>query len=142
MGTNYYGMIIPTENDKESIIEFVRQGQFSKAYELFPQRVHLGKSSAGWEFLFNHNNWEYFSKNIGTIKAFFSRVQIVDEYDKEISQADFWELVERKKGGLHYEEYMNQWDDIHPGMSRPYYSNEKLDFLVDGLRFSTSAEFS
>ena len=55
MGTNYYGMKIPTEEDKIKMKLAIDKDQWGIVKELLPQRIHLGKSSAGWQFLIFHN---------------------------------------------------------------------------------------
>ena len=85
MGTNYYVV-----RKKPSIRE----------------PLHIGKSSAGWRFLFHEVNkyndfdddleihtfeqWKDFLENNNDIL-------ILDEYDKEISVKDFLELVKEKQ---------------------------------------------
>lgn len=142
MGTNYYGRIIPTEEKKEEMINAIRDGRYLDAISLLPYQVHIGKSSAGWQFCFNHNNWEYFGKSVESLKEFLSSCLIYDEYGESISFDDFWQFVESKKDGLDHKKYMDKWDEIHPNQSKPYYANEELDFHIDGIKFSTHTQFS
>ena len=122
MGTNYYGTVIPTAQEKDVILEKVLKGSWVEAKSLMPPTIHIGKSAIGWRFCFNHNDWDYFGrKDIEQMKSFLRRLLIADEYGREISFNDFWELVESKqaaKAGYEYhEEHM-------------------------GYIFSTSSEFS
>ncbi len=72
MGTNYYAHIIPTKERKKKLhdaieannFHFIKQltdemyGDLIKSYdnnELIGGRVHLGKRSGGWKFLWNPN---------------------------------------------------------------------------------------
>jgi hypothetical protein len=73
MGTNYYAHIIPSNTKREKLKELIDTGSFSDIIEaidntyghLYPThdednafsggRVHLGKHSYGWKFLWNPN---------------------------------------------------------------------------------------
>jgi len=65
-------------------------------------RIHLGKSSLGWNFLLQTNdlyyigNWQEMKKWILEAKG-----NIVDEYGRRISKQKFIELVESWKGKSH-----------------------------------------
>jgi hypothetical protein len=142
MGTNYYGMRIPTENDKIALKKAIDNNDFSELERLTPKQIHLGKSSAGWEFLFNHNDWKYFGQTFNEVKSFIQNCAIRNEYDEDVSFEDFWQMVENKKGVLHHKKYMDEWDRIHPNQPKPSYANEETDIEVDGLRFSKWTEFS
>jgi len=62
----------------------VNEGDFDGVRKLVPERIHIGKSSAGWRFLFNHNNWEYFKQDLFDLELFLSICIIQDEYAKWI----------------------------------------------------------
>ena len=72
MGTNYYGRIIPTKEQKEEIKDSIDKNDFTQIRKLIAARyygpsydyeigdytageIHLGKRSAGWKFLWNPN---------------------------------------------------------------------------------------
>ena len=118
MGTNYYGMQIPTTEDKEKIKRAIDEDDWGTVNDLIPTRIHLGKSSAGWQFLFNHNNWKYYGKSNQSMRDFIHSCAITDEYGRSISQADFWEKVKSK-------------ENDHLGD----------DIIVDGLRFAKYTDF-
>ena len=63
MGTNYYGMKIPTAEEKSKIRKYIENDLYSQAQKYFPVEIHLGKSSAGWEFCFDHNNCSVICEN-------------------------------------------------------------------------------
>lgn len=111
MGTNYYAHItaeIPSQDyeelenlakkhDQEGIISWIqkRQNKFEAA------KIHLGKSSYGWQFIFNHNNWKYYDYTKESITRFLeATTYICDENDHIITIEDFWKLVESKKEGF------------------------------------------
>ena len=100
MGTNYYGIKIPTEKDKIKIKKAIDKNEWGTVRELIPERIHIGKSSAGWEFCFDHNYWQYFEKDHVEIKEFINSLSIFDEYGESIPHRTFWEKVVSKIGGL------------------------------------------
>jgi len=144
MGTNYSLYKIPTWEELEKIKSLIDEENLLEVKRIIPDKIHIGKSSSGWEFLFNHNDWKYFDKSKKSLKDFVSQCNIEDEYGRIISNDDFWNMVESKKGGLNSERYAEKWDEIHPNQPKPYYmtSGRKNEIEVDGLRFSMSTEFS
>ena len=82
MGTNYYGVkTIPTTNEDE-------------------WRVHIGKSSYGWLFLFH--DCQYFHTYPEVIEWLESHVKtgeyvLMDEYDRHIGMDEFIEMVQKKQ---------------------------------------------
>lgn len=91
MGTNYYAV---------------------KKKPTINEPLHIGKSSAGWKFLFQEiNKYNSFDSNleIHTFeqwKEFLENndeIVILDEYDREVSIKDFLELVEKKQQEKHDE---------------------------------------
>lgn len=57
---------------------------------------HLGKSSFGWKFHFQYNGGKYY-KNIKEFKNWLKDKIIYDEYDRQVSKKDFWDLVNSKQ---------------------------------------------
>lgn len=101
MGKNYYAMVIPTSSDKMEIIEAVVNNDLEFAKDKivqFTEKIHIGKSSAGWEFLFNLNSKKYYS-DIDTLKDFISHSNVIiyDEYDTQIFFLDFWTKVVKNR---------------------------------------------
>ena len=89
MGTNYYAIT------KES------------------EKIHIGLSNNGWQFLFDHNDWKYFDKSKVAIEQFLSECNIVDEYGEKMDYLDFWNMVEYKSGGINNEQYYKNWKKYH-----------------------------
>jgi len=121
MGTNYYAIPKATDDLKGKIIDKVNEGDFDYARKLMPDEVHIGKSSAGWQFMFNHNNWKYFKSTRDHLELFLKICNIKDEYDRAISYDDFWEMVEMKKDAKADHQYCS---------------------VYFGLQFSNSTDFS
>lgn len=148
MGCNYYATPKLTKELKNKIKEQIDTDQIGRARKLIPERVHVGKSSAGWQFLFNHNNWEYFDKSLESLEAFLMACDIEDEYGEPISYKDFWDMVDAKKHLIDGKEYYVNWDehnkDYKTGKPYPrpsYIPNDYGEEIHFGLRFSTYTDF-
>jgi hypothetical protein len=74
------------------------------------EKVHIGKSSAGWSFSFRAYKAEcgtlmHDGVSITTTQDWrdiLSGGLIMDEYDREISESDFWMMVYKKRGGRNH----------------------------------------
>lgn len=199
MGTNFYARIIPKEEDKQTLIDFIKYNHFNViedlASELYGRRneytrkgnvIHLGKRSSGWKFLWNPNVIKYADGYIDDnnqyvpvfkydyvypltkqgITDFCNREDIIitDEYGEQYTSEEFLEMAfswGQPDGytGKTYEEshkedscYKNYyWSEKYQrGMPSRNdemwfdlgYIVEYYDFEADGLRFSTSIDFS
>lgn len=78
MGTNFYTRI----NECASCERF--------------EEIHLGKSSAGWQFSFQYNDGKYY-KNMPQMKKWLKDKIIKNEYGEVISNEDFWKMVRTKQ---------------------------------------------
>jgi hypothetical protein len=167
MGTNYY--FIPTHEEmlkrQQTLIQQVtsmdmsmenlergmkyisptKDWEWFSPWEMFIDgtNIHLGKRSGGWKFCWNFHKDKYYT-NKEELLSFIRSGRVVDEYGAEWNVEDFitmalewgqpnglvvneiYRLKERAKGHGSY------WTD-----------NEKYDdLIIDGLRVSTSTEFS
>jgi len=167
MGTNYYR--IPTHEEmfkrQQTLIQQVtsmdmsmenlergmkyisptKDWEWFSPWEMFIDgtNIHLGKRSGGWKFCWNFHKDKYYT-NKEELLSFIRSGRVVDEYGAEWNVEDFitmalewgqpnglvvneiYRLKERAKGHGSY------WTD-----------NEKYDdLIIDGLRVSTSTEFS
>ena len=181
MGTNFYARIIPSEKDKQELIDAINNDNPDLVEELTQElygtrneysgigaRIHLGKRSGGWKFLWNPNvikvwdsdaceyayNYVYPLTREG-ITNFVMRedVVITDEYDEVQDPAEFLEMTFNWcKDGLDGKEYQTNpkynASPCYPDTERNNfwrslgYEPEYYDFYSDGLRFSTSVVFS
>lgn len=191
MGTNYYARILPTEEEKNELINLIVNDKFDeiedRTSELYGHRneytckgnvIHLGKRSCGWKFLWNSNVIQYCDGYIDSetkefvpvykfdtvyplthqgITDFVMRddVVIYNEYNEIQNKGEFLEMAFSwgQPDGLTSKEYQEnpkydsgryyglnereakKWRDF--GVKVEYY-----DFESDGLRFSTSIDFS
>ena len=162
MGTNFYARIIPSQERKEKVKKLIDENNFNAKDEINDlfQEIHIGKRSAGWKFLWNSNLDKpdvYKKLTKKSIGEFLHRpdVKIYNEYnegpidpDEFMDMAVNWctdgydaKIYDKKHGG-------NSWWRLTPLEVKLF--NEKgykidsydSDFYSDGLRFSTSFDFS
>lgn len=155
MGTNYYA-VKKLSNDKKKemilLLENDKYDDFDKLYNSEIKKIHLGKSSCGWKFLFNYNHFNFYQPTRESINEFLinNDITIYDEYGGKITVDKFWEMVDLKSGGMDNKEYYSKYEEQFPYMmleeNVPYYltkyNAECHEFYNDGLRFSTSCDFS
>jgi hypothetical protein len=156
MGTNYYR--IPTDAEmqsrKEKLIQSVknldlspdtveRQFRFespnsftrTSAWDDFTDatRIHLGKRSSGWKFLWNFNGGKYYrTKN--DLFEFIRSGRVVNEYGEEINQEEFIEMALNWVG-------IDLMGYYERNPSRRAYSQGSEERYIDGLRVSNSEDF-
>lgn len=61
-----------------------------------PEAIHLGKSSAGWQFSFQYNGGRFY-KNVHEMREWLKDKTIQNEYGRDISHDEFWGIVEAKQ---------------------------------------------
>lgn len=90
-------------HDLEGLISYTDKIKQKMEYE----KVHIGKRSGGWKFLFNHNNWKYYDATRESINEFLmSCDSIVNEYGDELTVEQFWnEYVDAFKNGITGKQY-------------------------------------
>lgn len=98
--------------------------------------IHLGKRSSGWKFCWNFHNNKYYS-NKAELLAFINSGRIVDEYGEEWEIAAFLEMALNWDGITADRAYFEKYER-NLGSSWEKY----IDLEIDGLRVSTSTEFS
>ena len=148
MGTNYYWRPLITEDQRNKILEKIKNVKTLQEiknfifYDILDQNegeVHIGKSSCGWQFLFNLGIRKHIrgqSLKREDIDEWLRSGIIFDEYDDEISVDSFWKLVDCKKDNMDYDEYYKKYPD-------PSYFCRGHDQHLDGLRFTKDeVEFS
>ena len=134
--------------------------------------IHLGKASCGWKFIWNSNihtycdgyydednhfipvykYWKPYELTKDGIREFImcEDVEVYDEYGDLENKEEFLEYAFNKEGydcRTYHLEYPNEivWRDSEKSL-KPFkdlgYSPEYGEFYSDGLRFSTSINFS
>ena len=143
MGTNYYAIPKSNIDSATDVIDCVDYDGISvtKLHDII-KPIHIGKSSMGWKFIFDHQKWEYFSKTRASVKRFLSTCKIVNEYDCQITHQEFWLLVNSKETGIDNKEYYTNWEKYHDnGLQQGCVSDDFGEEYHDALRFSTSIDF-
>lgn len=102
--------------------------------------VHLGKRSSGWKFCWNFNDNKYYSNKKELIKFVLSG-RVVDEYGEEINSQEFLDMAFAwgEPDGLVVDAEYCEHNERMSWMSNP---SEYYDKIIDGLRVSSSTEFS
>jgi hypothetical protein len=96
MGMNYFAIkrkLSPSE--KLYVLELIVNNEYERAGEIIPKKIHIGKGSAGWQFIFNHNNWDYFRDSRSLVK-FLTKCVITNEHDEIINSLEFLDMVNAK----------------------------------------------
>lgn len=112
MGTNYYAIKMVDEETKTEIKNAVDVDDWGRVNAMIPQRIHIGKSAGGWQFLFNHNMWNHFEPTKTSLMLFLSGCKIYDEYDRSVSHVDFWAMIKSKSNAKPELEYGNMFDGL------------------------------
>ena len=99
--------------------------------ESIPERVHLGKRSHGWQFLWDYHDGRYFKANLESIKEYLKDKIIFDE-NKEVFSLD--QFLNEEIADYLYNTDGKLYDCVE--LLPSYY------FISDGLRFSKSEDFS
>ena len=104
MGTNYYcrriKLINELESEKETALNEAKDSELLKEIvnSFFNnlindvEDVHIGKSSGGWDFLFQLNDKKYYHDKASMIE-FIKECQIVSEYGQTLTFDEFWNNV-------------------------------------------------
>lgn len=180
MSTNFYARIIPTADEKQELIDAINNDDAKLVEELIHtlygtrcdnnqgKRIHLGKRSCGWKFLWNANviriwdpiacayQWDYlYPLTKEGITKFVNRdnVIITDECGVVLTPEEFLDMAFNWcTDGLDSKEYQTNPKYDAPRYYHDYVNEEKwrelgyeveyYNFYSDGLCFSTSIEFS
>ncbi len=101
-------------------------------------KIHLGKRSSGWKFVWNfHNNKYYHNKE--TLFAFIRSGRVIDEYGELIDNEEFIkEALEwgHPDGHIFNEEYVRD----HPKEGL-FFGYESYSKIIDDLVVSPDTEF-
>ena len=99
------------------------------------QEIHLGKRSAGWQFLWDYHDGIYFKPTLESIKEFLSQDDMViyNEYGEKFTLEQF---INEEVGPSLYK------DERHSDGSEDMITWHNYYFTNDGLRFSKFEDFS
>ena len=101
-------------------------------------KVHLGKRSSGWKFIWNWNDGKFYKTKEELFKFILSG-RVVDEYGTFIKGQEFIDMALEwgKEDGWDNETYYQN----HPE-HKVSWRDDKYEEYIDGLRVSTSTDFS
>ena len=99
--------------------------------------VHLGKRSGGWKFLWNWNNGDYY-KTKEELLSFIRKGRVVNEYGELQDTEEFIQMALDwgKESGYDLESYYKDYPESN------IFPDSKHEEYIDGLRVSTSTDFS
>lgn len=102
MGTNFYAIlpvkkrttnklrILASKLDNQQLIN-LEDEMYDIQQDLKCYKVHLGKRSYGWAFLWDANDLKYYEPTLASIKKFIddNHAKIIDEYGEEFTWDQF-----------------------------------------------------
>lgn len=105
--------------------------------------IHLGKRSGGWKFCWNFHNNKYYS-NKEELLNFTRSGRVVNEYGEEQDVEEFIKMALEwgEPDGLTVNEEYRKKERMNGRGTFWLDSNKHDDLIIDGLRVSTSTEFS
>ena len=150
MGTNIYARVNPPKTEREKFVLKVKAivdsddlFALSKLEDLLQEfawdypKVHLGKRSCGWQFLWASNP-KWYDNTKASIDKFLRRDDVVlfNEYGEYLTPEQVWEEYANTEG-LTHESYLLQ----HSEERRYYPRNDYETITKEGLRFAKDADF-
>ena len=140
MGTNYYRVNIPTEDDIRKMHQLIDQrkllshrGYWSKEESLSLQdiiddttkSIHICKISFGWQVNFDHNWGQYYQPNIASLEEFLKapNTRIEDEYGKVYTPEQFWTTVKEHNNSPHNSWVSKTYREWERDQGRKYYDD-------------------
>lgn len=125
MGTNFYLKRRLSQEQKKELKDFIDDDNYKDAKNLllYTDKIHIGKRSAGWKFLWNVHNFEFFDPDEESIYEWLKSKDsfIVDEYEKVYSFEEFINDIPFE--GYDLQSYCRDY----PGY-RDIYTSSILDF--------------
>jgi len=142
MGTNYYVIKrVPAKSKLRSIFNIII-GRWEKVET--PTKIHIGKQSGGWKFLWNSNDFKYYETKEDLFR-FLKSNKIYSEYGDRLSYQEFINRISIDTG---YD--CESYNLAHPkepdfireySLFHGYYPNKYGEFYINDLRFTVHTEF-
>jgi hypothetical protein len=102
-------------------------------------KIHIGKRSSGWKFLWNFQDGKFYTSKEELLK-FIRSGRVVNEYGEIQNTEEFIKMAlewGQPDGCVLNQEYVDKHKSNHLSYISSYYDKE-----VDGLRVSSHTEFS
>ena len=102
-------------------------------------QIHLGKRSMGWKFCWNFHDGKFYS-NKQELLEFIRKGRVIDEYGELIDVEEFIKMAMDwgQPDGLVLDENYFSENERHSVFN----SSQYYDKIIDGLRVSSSTDFS
>ena len=139
MGTNFYVKVKLTSKQKDEIRHYLLEDRYDIIRALLDEAkdIHIGKSSFGWKFLWDANNFKYFGKSKKEMFDWLKDKDIIDEYDKHYTFDQFIKRI-RITEGYDLESYYKDNPDSYLDFS---YYTIPIEFPSKGLNINQFCEF-
>lgn len=122
------------QNGKNEWNKITPWGEF-----LDQMKIHLGKRSMGWKFIWNFHKNEFYS-NKEELFAFIRSGRVIDEYGELIPNEEF--IKEALEWGEPYGYiYNDEYNRTHPNMFSDIDMSENYSKIINGLVVSAHDEF-
>lgn len=142
MGTNYYIVKKASDEEKKHFQNMLDKETYEDLCDALNQfisshKIHVGKSSCGWKFLFDANNFKYFDRSVDSVWKWIKENgdDLYDEYNRHVTYEEFRKMVENKQDGWDYLTYQ-----LEEKIQDPYLTVS--DYYIGDLRFSSHTDFS
>ena len=144
MGTNFYIRKKLNDTEKEMIKKLIDEDKYDEAKELFPKKIHIGKRSCGWKFLWDVHNFNYFDPTPQSLIDFTRDWgQIEDEYGEEFTFDQFWndEIKNFLDSGWDIHQYYKEHPDEYRHSCMSAVLNFKENTKTKNLDINMYGEF-
>ena len=151
MGTNFYYIIPISESKQQELKDMITSKpdfyDLKNEIELVERRhkIHLGKRSYGWQFLWDYHGGKFFEDNLQSIQEYLknSGGEIQDECGEKITVENFFN--DELKSCLYKDDTHDTLESYYakyPERDRWGISPSREEFISkDGLRFSKNQDF-
>lgn len=157
MGTNFYLRKKLVEKEKEQVKKLLDEDKYEEVVNILPNKIHIGKRSSGWKFLWDVNHFKYYDANKESLFNFLKSGQIIDEYGDEFTFDEFFEkeiasfLDEGEDAKSYSEKYPHDWwfnrreaaaEFMIKHEDQKIYVNKYGEFYIDDFRCTIDVDFS
>lgn len=134
---NFYVKVKLTSKQKDEIRHYLLEDRYDIIRALLDEAkdIHIGKSSYGWKFLWDINNFKYFGKSKKEMFDWLKDKDIIDEEDGYYTFEQFLNRI-RITDGDDIESYHK--NDLN---SHQDFYNIPIEFPTEGLAVNRYGEF-
>lgn len=137
MGMNFYVKVKLTSKQKDEIRHYLLEDRYDIIRALLDEAedIHIGKSSAGWKFLWDVNNFKYFGKSKQEMFDWLKDKDIIDEEDRHYTFEQFLKRIRITEGDDAVKYHKDHQDEY-----REFY-NIPIEFPAECLKIDQYCEF-